>query len=191
MIWTTPSINCKYPWCVCTHPIDTMGIHFLHYVHGNKRIGTHDTIHNTFVAIEWDVDFHMGWEQLHVLPSNMFNSSRWWVDIVLTKDGIRTLVNIVIANPTWANLFPWSCVTQGFVAFDAAQAKEWSYHDRHPTDQFIPLTMEVFGCLHKQVDVFLHNCVNAIWILKGLEGLLLSVLVTFLQKKNSITLQRL
>jgi hypothetical protein len=39
--------------------------------------------------------------------------------------------------------------------------------------------------------VFLHNCANAIWSLKGLEDLPLFVLVTFLWQKNSITLQRL
>jgi hypothetical protein len=37
-----------------------------------------------------------------------------------------------------------------------------------------PLTMEVFGCLHKHVDVFLHKCANAIWSLKGQEGSYLS-----------------
>jgi hypothetical protein len=29
-----------------------------------------------------------------------------------------------------------------------------NYHDQHPTDQFLPLAIEVVGCLHKQVDVF-------------------------------------
>jgi hypothetical protein len=38
---------------------------------------------------------------------------------VLTKDGIFTLVDIVIANLAWANLLPWSCATQGFVASNA------------------------------------------------------------------------
>jgi hypothetical protein len=32
------------------------------------------------------------------------------------------------------------------------------------------LTMEVFGCLHNQVDVYLHNCANAISSLKGPNG---------------------
>jgi hypothetical protein len=50
--------------------------------------------------------------------------------------------------------------------------------------------MEVFGCLHKQADVFLHECRNVIWSLKGLEGLLF-VLVDFLRQKSSITIQRL
>jgi hypothetical protein len=51
--------------------------------------------------------------------------------------------------------------------------------------------MKVFGCLHKHVDVFLHNYANAIWNLKGPESLPLSVLVIFYQQKNSIILQRL
>jgi hypothetical protein len=42
------------------------------------------------------------------------------------------------------------------------------------------LIMEMFVNLHKQVDVFLHNCANAIWNLKGPEGPPLFVLVTFL-----------
>jgi hypothetical protein len=52
------------------------------------------------------------------------------------------------------NLVPQYCVTQGFIAFNATQAKKWNYHDRHPVDQFLPLAIQVFGCLHKQVNVF-------------------------------------
>ncbi len=117
---------------MCTHPIDLMGIHLLHYVHGNERIGTHDVICNTFVAIAQDVGFHVGWKQLHALPSTTFNFSRWWVNIVLTKNGIRTLIEIVIADPMQADLLPHFCATQGFVAFDAAQVKEKSYCNRQP-----------------------------------------------------------
>jgi len=86
--------------CVCTHPIDPMGSHLLCCVDGNGRIGTHDVVHDTFVG------FHVKWKQLHVLPSNTFNSSCWRVNIVLTKDGICTLVNVVIANLTRVDLFP-------------------------------------------------------------------------------------
>jgi hypothetical protein len=121
----------------------------------------------------------------------MFNSSHWEVNIVLTKDGICTLIDIVITDPTWMDLFCRSCTTQGFVAYNAFQTKEHNYCDWHPIYQFLPLPMEVFGCLHKHVDLFLPNCANAIWSLKGLEGFPLFILVTFLQQKNSITFQRL
>jgi hypothetical protein len=91
---------------VCTHPIDFTNIHFLHCAHGNEHIGTHDVICNIFATIVWNVGFHMGCEQLHELFSNMFNSSYWRIDIVLTEDGICTLVNIVITNPTQVGLLP-------------------------------------------------------------------------------------
>jgi hypothetical protein len=164
-----PSIACM-PWCVCTHPIDPMGIHLLRCVHSNEHIKTHDGICDTFVTSVRDVNFHVGWKQLHALPSTTFNSSCRWVDVVFTKYGIHTLVDVIIVNPTWTDLLPWSCRTRGFVAPNAIQAKEKSYHNWHPIDQFFPLAIEVFGCLHKHADVFLHYCANAIWSLKALEG---------------------
>jgi hypothetical protein len=63
------------------------------------------------------------------------------------------------------DLLPRSCATQGFVASDVVQAKEWSYRNQHPVNQILLLVLEVFGFLHKQANVFLHNCVNAIWSL--------------------------
>jgi hypothetical protein len=39
--------------------------------------------------------------------------------------------------------------------------------------------------------VFLQDCANVIWSLKGLEGPYLFTLVTFICQKNSITLQRM
>jgi hypothetical protein len=103
----------------CAHIPSTLWV-FTFYVctHGNKRIGTHDAICDTFDAIVRDASFRVGQEQLHALPSTTFNSSHQRVDIVLTKDGICTLVNIVITNLTQANLLPQSCATQGFVAFN-------------------------------------------------------------------------
>jgi hypothetical protein len=46
---------------------------------------------------------------------------------MLTKDGSRTLINVIIVDPTRAYLFPRSCATQKFVASDVTQAKGRSY----------------------------------------------------------------
>jgi hypothetical protein len=51
-----------------------MGIHLLRCVHGNEHMGTHDVVHDTFVAIMRDVGFHVGEKQLHAFLSSMFNS---------------------------------------------------------------------------------------------------------------------
>jgi hypothetical protein len=76
-------------------------------------------------------------------------------------------------------------------ASNTAQAKEKNYCNQHPTDQFLPLAIEVFGCLHKHANVFLHDCANAIWSLKGLKGLHIFTLVIFHCQIVSITLQRM
>jgi hypothetical protein len=124
-----------------------MGIHFLCFAH-NECTWIQDAVCDTFAIIVRDADFRVGQEQ-HVLPSNMFNSSCWQVDIVFIKDDIGTLVGIVIVNLTWADLLLRSCVTPKFAAFDAVQVKKQTYHNQHPIDQFLPLTIEVFECLHK------------------------------------------
>ncbi len=114
---------------MCTHPFDPMGIHLLRCTHGNERMGTHDVIHNIFATIMQDVSFHVERKQLRVHPSTTFNSFHQWVDIVLIKDDIRTLADIVITNPTRVDLLSQFCATQRFVTFDATQAKKMNYHD--------------------------------------------------------------
>jgi hypothetical protein len=57
----------------------------------------------------------------------------------------------------FVDLPPQSCTIQRFATSNATQAKERSYCDQHPTNQFFPLANEVFKCLHKQAYVFLHN----------------------------------
>jgi hypothetical protein len=152
---------------------------------------THDAIHDTFATITRDVGFHVKQKQLHAFLSTSFKSFRHQIDIVFTKNGIHTLINIIIANPTQMNLFPQSHAIQEFVASNATQAKKKSYRNQHPIDHFLPLSIEVFGCLHKQVNVFLHNCANAIWSLKRLKGPPFSTLIIFLRLKISITLQKM
>jgi len=106
-----------------------MGIHLLRCTHGNKHTRTHDIVRNIFATIAWDDNFHVGQEQLHVDPLFKFKSSCCQVDIVFTKDGFHTLIDIVIGDPMNSNLFFWSCIIQGFPTSNVAQAKERSYHD--------------------------------------------------------------
>jgi hypothetical protein len=77
----------------------------------HKHTGTHDAIRDTFAAITQYAGFHVGQEQLHAFPSTTFSSSHRQVDIVFTKDGIRTLADIVIVDPTRAYLFPQAYTT--------------------------------------------------------------------------------
>jgi hypothetical protein len=162
------------------------GIHFLCCVHGNEHTRTHDVVCDTFVAIAWNVSFHVGQKQLHASPSTMFKSTCWLVNIMSTKDENFTLADVVITNPTWS-IFIFFDFAQfkDLVTFDVAQAKEKSYRNHHQVDQLLLLAIEIFGCLHKQVDVEKHDCVDPIWSLKEPKGPPLSILVIFLHQKIS------
>jgi hypothetical protein len=175
---------------MCTHPIDATCVHFLHCTHGNEHTCTHDVVHNTFVAIARDADFHVGWKQLHTLPSTTFHFSHWGIDIVLTKDGIRILANIVIADPTWMDLLCWFGATQESVVSEGVQTKERNYCNWHPTDHFLPLANEVCGYLDKQANVFLHDCANAMWNFKGHRALLFLSWLLFSVKNSQLHYKR-
>jgi len=56
------------------------------------------------------------------------------------------------------------------------QAKEGLYHDWHLTCAFLPFAIELFGCLHHQVDDFLHQCINIVWLANSIGGFPLAVL---------------
>jgi hypothetical protein len=101
-----------------------MGIYLFCYAHGNECTWIHDVIRDTLATIVQDASSHVGQEQIYVFPSNTFNSFCWWVDIVLFKNDICTLVDVVIVDPTWVDLLPQSCTAQGFVTSNAVQAKK-------------------------------------------------------------------
>jgi hypothetical protein len=96
----------------------------------------------------------MGRKHLHAFPSTMFNFAYQQVDIVFTKDGICTLADIVIVDPTQMDLLPQFCAIQRFATSNVIQAKEKNYCNQHPIDQFFLSAIKIFGCLHKQIDVF-------------------------------------
>jgi hypothetical protein len=49
--------------------------------------------------------------------------------------------DIVIANPMWVDLFPQSCVTQRFIAFNVSQVKKKDHHNQLLVDRFFPLAI--------------------------------------------------
>jgi hypothetical protein len=77
---------------ICSQPLDPMGIHLLHCVHGGERMALHDVVWNVFMAIVKDVGFHVSWEQTHILPPLALKSLHNWINIVLLINIIHTLV---------------------------------------------------------------------------------------------------
>jgi hypothetical protein len=69
------------------------------------------------------------------------------------------------------------------------QTKVVLYRDQHPND-FIPLIIEIFECLHQQADNFFHQCANMAWLMKGFKGPPLLILRSFYRQKMLVALQK-
>ncbi len=178
MTWITPSLNCKYP--------------FVHVHTSHRSYG-----YSPLTLCSWQQTQNNSWCNLWHL---CWHHVKCWLSY-----GMKTITCTLFNHIQFLSLMNWHCVHKKWQSHF-----NWHYHcqpnmiefaspilhnsrihnvahkkkkkfNQHPTNQFFPLAIEVFGCLNKQADVFSNKCVNAIWSLKWLETLPLSILVTFFQ----------
>jgi hypothetical protein len=128
-------------------------------------------------------------KHIHVLSPFALQSLHHWVDIVLSIDGVHTLANIIIINPTWVDLVLQTTLSCKVTTIVATQVKNALCHDWFLTDMFLPPIVEDFGCLHQEADRFLHRYANIAWAMKSTKGPLLSVLRAFYRQKVFVVLQ--
>jgi hypothetical protein len=83
------------------------------------------------------------------------------VDIVIIRDSLCTLVDVVIADLTHIDLVQHASTVISHVTIVAAQDKAQSYIEQRPRDDFIPLAIETYSCFHPRFDSFLTSCVHA------------------------------
>lgn len=62
-----------------------MSVQLLQYAHDNECIEMHVVMCDTYIILQFN--FHVAQEQLHMLHFVTIDSSPWWVDIILFKDG--------------------------------------------------------------------------------------------------------
>jgi hypothetical protein len=55
-----------------------------------------------------------------------------------------------------------------------------------PNGCFFPLAIEIFGCLHQQVNNFLYQCANMVWSTKDTTCPPSLVLCSFYKQRISI-----
>jgi hypothetical protein len=144
-------------WCKCGHTIDDLGIHLLRHLCENEHTTTHDTLWNTIATIALKSGAHIQRKVFHLFLRHTWRQ----VDIIITKDNFWTLANIVIGNPTRTDLAQWISTMTTYAMMMAAQDKARSYTKQVPRNDFIPLAIETYSCLHLCFDSFLFSCVHA------------------------------
>jgi hypothetical protein len=108
---------------------------------------------------------------------------------MFTINGIHILANVIIVDPTHANLILWIVFSQGMIATIVTWAKVVSCHNWHLKDDFIPLVVDTFGYLHQQANNFLHQCANMTWLTKCYREPSFSILHSFYRQKVFVALK--
>ncbi len=86
-------------------------------------------------------------------------SSRNRINIVLLIDIVRTLVDVIIADPIRIDLVSHAALSRRVATIIMTQTKDGLYHNKLPTDMFLFLVVEVFGCFTPiGGQVFLSMC---------------------------------
>jgi hypothetical protein len=73
------------------------------------------------------------------------------------KNGFCILMDIVIVDLIYINIVQWTSMTIAHVATMAIQEKTQSYIERTLNNDFIPLVIDMCGCLHSHFDCL---CIN-------------------------------
>ncbi len=67
---------------------------------------------------------------------------------MLPIDGVHTLSNVIIIEPTRIDLVSQATISHGIEMTIMIQTKDDLYHNQFPMDMFFSLVEEVFECLH-------------------------------------------
>lgn len=102
---------------------------------------------------------------------------------ILSVDGIHTLLNVIIVDLIWANLLSWMAFSYWVTMIMTTQVKEEFYCDYYLIHIFLPLGIEVFGCLHNSLITFFINVLTWRGQQKASKALLYQCYIPFINKK--------
>jgi len=108
---------------------------------------------------------------------------------MFSVNGVYTLLDVVIVNPTQVDLMSWVAFSCGVATTIAIEAKNGFYYDRFLSNMFLPSIIKILRCLHQQTNKYFHQCTNMVWGAKGIGRPLLLVLHAFYKQKMSMTLE--
>jgi hypothetical protein len=85
--------------CKCDHIIDNLGTHLFQCLYRNEHTTTHNTFWDNVATIFLESGTHVQREVSHLFPRHTWHQ----MDILITRDSLWTLMDIVIAYSTHTN----------------------------------------------------------------------------------------
>jgi hypothetical protein len=135
-------------------------MHLLWCPYENEHTTTYNTLPNIIATIILKSVTHVQKEVSHLFPHH----TRQRMNILIIKHGFWTLMDVMIVDSTRTNMVQRALMTTTHVTMMVAREKKRSYikrplFERTPGNDFIPLVIEMFGCLHFRFDsLFIILC---------------------------------
>jgi len=111
----------------------------------------HDTLWDIVTTIALESRTHVQREVSHLFPYHIWRQ----LDIIIIKNGCYILMDIVIVDLIRIYMVQWTLTMITHATRMVAYEKTQFYAKRTPRDDFIPLVIEIYGCLHSQFDSFM------------------------------------
>jgi len=147
---------------------------------------THDTLLDIVVTIVLENGAHVQKEVSHLFPHHIQQQ----VDILITRYGFWTLMDVIIVDPTCINMVQWTLTMITHATLMDAEEKTWSYVKRTLSKDFIPLAIETYGCFHFHFNSFLITCAQNTIVRHQWSYLNPSMFISHYQQHLSIALQQ-
>ena len=131
--------------CTCGKEVDNLGYHHLHCPTDSDVIIAHNAVRDSLGRLCRVAGFSVRWESKNEIPKRR-GEKTIITDLVLHRDGIKTLVDVTIRNPccpsmlTRASRIPLTAAGKG----EAEKIRKYSRR-MLPQDHFVPAAFEPFG----------------------------------------------
>jgi hypothetical protein len=181
--WTTPSFNCRYPFmCVNTshqpYWYPPLKLRSRQWAHGNPWCNSwHLCYHCTRCCFPHGtkITTYIFFSHIQLLSSTSRHCvhQRWYLHRSWhchCRPNANKFTSSILRN-----------IRIYYLRCGSSQKMELLWPTPHQS--IPPFSNWIIWMLHKQANVFLHNCATTIWSLIGPKGPHLFVLITFLHKK--------
>ena len=131
--------------CTCGKEVDRLGYHHLHCPMDSDVIIAHNAVRDSIGRLCRTAGYSVRWESRNEVPRR-HGEKKVITDLVLHRDGIKTLMDITIRNPCCPSLLPRASRTPLAAASKGEAEKIRKYSRRMlPQDHFVPAAFEPFG----------------------------------------------
>ena len=134
--------------CTCGAGVDVNGLHHLHCKTDSELIIAHNSVRDSVGRLCRTAGYSVKWEQANQIPFSrrITERSRGIItDLVLQKEGIKTLVDITIRDPCCPSIVSRCQAEPLFAARKGEAEKIRNYARRPPQVHFVPAAFELFG----------------------------------------------